>query len=806
MNINIRSSKLSSIVRGGQSGQALFSRSRSLALAIAIFLVSPGLYLFSGDGDGVLRKTYAVSRGKRISTISSISDTTTFVRPTRQLCFEHADESEYCIYDGPLCYDGNDLIVIVDDDDLSRMSSARSSADFNRNELTKSDGFFNERGDQCIDWRLVETKDVCYYHERANRKAPPSAASCSGYNAATHDGGFKTGKAGKEYASACAEATVTTPVRSRLWGPDGRMIRIREFPLSRFQELLPGGKNATTDGFIHMQNVHLGNAFSDLYSDVKGSIPPAITIDSPSSPSITAFDNSSRAYWLDGALYVVGSDDGWMEHLWHGASAMFPLFAAKRHNNTVVHIPRAASGLEKWPRDKSNQHSQRETPNDERHVRIHSAPLHADRGEEDEDAVLINDTEGFVPSSHGYRLTRGGPGVHLPPMDYILVTDKSADRLEKWMSGLWPLLSQPHSSLLFPKRINKDIGDLSSSLLTESVVLFPSTTPSIIGASNTWMCSSKGVFTGIQPRLFTGIADSSAFRLHAWALAGVDVKDQHTHYPPRKIVVLARDFTRELKPHTPMFSLLKATGLTVQWEQKLGKLTFEEQVQLMANAGIVIGAHGAALTNIMFAPSHAAVIELTPHLFNWPLYRKLADAANLFYYRVPAEVVSKDRLHRDSLFLEGDFTEFCEDPQRVSSIDANSLMACNGRSKNSNINIDFEAFILTLISALDDIGCRPRQFSREESQMLFQAQEDMNDPALTTADKMVTIEKARVLAERLGISSDFLEYEAEDETTHKVTPTPPSLFFVQPIQGGRIFNIAAKCSSEESYFNDKMPF
>jgi hypothetical protein len=178
----------------------------------------------------------------------------------------------------------------------------------------------------------------------------------------------------------------------------------------------------------------------------------------------------------------------------------------------------------------------------------------------------------------------------------------------------------------------------------------------------------------------------------------------------------------------------------------------------------------------------------------------LADAANLFYYRVPAEVISKERLHRNSLFLEGDFTELCEDPQRVSSIDANTLMACNGRSKNSNINVDFEAFILTLISALDDIGCRPRQFSREESELFFKAQEDANDPALNSADKMVSIENAMILAKKLGISLEFLENET------KMSNNPPTFFFVQPIQGGRIFNIAAKCSGDQSYFEDKMPF
>ena len=117
----------------------------------------------------------------------------------------------------------------------------------------------------------------------------------------------------------------------------------------------------------------------------------------------------------------------------------------------------------------------------------------------------------------------------------------------------------------------------------------------------------------------------------------------------------------------------------------------------------------------------------------------------------------------------------------------------------------FEAFLFTLVSALDDIGCRPRQFSRDDSRILYQAQEDVHDSTLTNSDKIVIIEKAKDFAKTLGVTSGFLDYETDEELNIKLSSTHPSLFFVQPIRNGRIFNIATKCSGDESYFADKIP-
>jgi hypothetical protein len=50
---------------------------------------------------------------------------------------------------------------------------------------------------------------------------------------------------------------------------------------------------------------------------------------------------------------------------------------------------------------------------------------------------------------------------------------------------------------------------------------------------------------------------------------------------------------------------------------------FETQVKDVASAGLLVGVHGAGMTNLMFLPPNGAVIELFPFRW-WPdMYRRL---------------------------------------------------------------------------------------------------------------------------------------------------------------------------------------
>ena len=75
-----------------------------------------------------------------------------------------------------------------------------------------------------------------------------------------------------------------------------------------------------------------------------------------------------------------------------------------------------------------------------------------------------------------------------------------------------------------------------------------------------------------------------------------------------------------------------------------GTLPFAEQVALFQGASIIVGVHGAALTNLLFAPDEAAFVELSPdrdQLF----YRDLAMAKKMKVAQLAAFI--EDGLPRD---------------------------------------------------------------------------------------------------------------------------------------------------------------
>jgi len=62
-----------------------------------------------------------------------------------------------------------------------------------------------------------------------------------------------------------------------------------------------------------------------------------------------------------------------------------------------------------------------------------------------------------------------------------------------------------------------------------------------------------------------------------------------------------------------------------------GTMTFEEQVSLFNQANVICGAHGAALTNMLFAPPGAHIIEILPDDRRKATYLMLAKSAGHSY-------------------------------------------------------------------------------------------------------------------------------------------------------------------------------
>jgi capsular polysaccharide biosynthesis protein len=85
-----------------------------------------------------------------------------------------------------------------------------------------------------------------------------------------------------------------------------------------------------------------------------------------------------------------------------------------------------------------------------------------------------------------------------------------------------------------------------------------------------------------------------------------------------------------------------------------GELPFADQVKLFAQAGVIVGIHGAGLTNLLWAPPGCTVIELAPaglrdvgyrfsshlcgHLFSTVLCRALEHPRGLAYSDIEVDV------------------------------------------------------------------------------------------------------------------------------------------------------------------------
>jgi Glycosyltransferase 61 len=211
-----------------------------------------------------------------------------------------------------------------------------------------------------------------------------------------------------------------------------------------------------------------------------------------------------------------------------------------------------------------------------------------------------------------------------------------------------------------------------------------------------------------------GVGDAHSFRLMSYAAAGVKIP-AHGSQPPRKITVLGR-FSRGFADMPMILRVLQSTGLPVRVVENLRFLTWAEQVALMADTGILLAAHGGALANVIYMPAHAVVIEAFPYLTFFTMYQRLAQVANLQYYRLrgfrPEPTVitfpNGTKIVKDpwSSYNEADFIHDCEWPHHTSSVDAMLQRSCNGKTKITPIAIDEGSFRGVLDMALDDIECK----------------------------------------------------------------------------------------------------
>ncbi|MFC3879375.1 glycosyltransferase family 61 protein [Algoriphagus namhaensis] len=114
----------------------------------------------------------------------------------------------------------------------------------------------------------------------------------------------------------------------------------------------------------------------------------------------------------------------------------------------------------------------------------------------------------------------------------------------------------------------------------------------------------------------------------------------------RKIYI-SRKFAPKRKSHNvnDVEMLVRKYGFEVIYAEKL---TFKKQLELMSETKVLAGLHGAALTNMLFLPDHASVIELRNKQDSiTQCYFNLASALELPYYYTLNEGDSKNTIVTD---------------------------------------------------------------------------------------------------------------------------------------------------------------
>jgi capsular polysaccharide biosynthesis protein len=103
--------------------------------------------------------------------------------------------------------------------------------------------------------------------------------------------------------------------------------------------------------------------------------------------------------------------------------------------------------------------------------------------------------------------------------------------------------------------------------------------------------------------------------------------------PPRRRLYVTRGVrknTRRVENEAEVLRALAPRGFeTVD----PGSLSVAEQIRLFSEAEVVVGAHGAALTNLVFCPAGAAVVELFPPDYVNVCFWALATAVGGLHYR-----------------------------------------------------------------------------------------------------------------------------------------------------------------------------
>ncbi|XP_057809076.1 alpha-1,3-arabinosyltransferase XAT3-like [Salvia miltiorrhiza] len=242
-------------------------------------------------------------------------------------------------------------------------------------------------------------------------------------------------------------------------------------------------------------------------------------------------------------------------------------------------------------------------------------------------------------------------------------------------------LTSKHTKTL--QRLSKyDVVDIDAQNQT---LCFPGM---IVGlrAHTTDLSIDPSPFSSFSARNFTKLL-RSAYSLERESVRG--------HYRPRMLII-SRARSRRLSNEVEVVELARSLGFECVAQDLRGEI--ESVAKIVNSVDVMVGVHGAGLTNMVFLPENGVVIQITPvglHNFAKQCYGSAEEEMKLKYLEY------KVRLNESSLL--GKYGA-------QSQVYTNPVQFCHKRGfdvckhvflDNQDVNLDLGRFRDTLLKALD---------------------------------------------------------------------------------------------------------
>ena len=646
---------------------------------------------------------------------------------TDQACYIRSDESELCEFNNVVCWDGQGPVAVVPDPVRSAVEHAPDDYskcfDFGNMEPTSFE--FSYCSPFFSNTRQYAYPDDLRGDMRVDHSLPLSFRRWGplGRGDSMHFREVSPWEVFGPRGSSPIESSLSDDLILELHdkgGSPGLHTRIMTAP-STAQEHEDKEREARHRLFLEQLGYNSPEQLADF--EPLFSRPPAheVTVD-----------------WVQGALWFIDSPAFDNYNPFHWVEKLGPLWETQRANGSH-------SIFDDWSQ---------EMRNDDSHWGSH--PLDAHLLWTPLPDASVNLGSRLHPSDCAYRggsrseiechpdsprtSTRIGGFGRLPPQSYLLFASEAVQRASgddentflqlDWNKKMLELMAQPGHKVISP--------GVSASYSKKHL-----------------FCSTRGVMTTIKPRVFSGRSDAYVLRNAAYVKSNIllnneqfkeemkkrrsaDADDNawesmidrvrgeytipsHPRFPPRRILFLIRSGgSRAFANLEEMVQLAQSLmgptlpgslGIpSVQVVEIDSSYSFEDQVRLMSNTGILVAVHGAGLTNSIFLPSGSSVIEIFPWKFVKHTYRYLCSNLGLHYQGIvtleppdPLDMNEETRFASDLVYSEKFFNKCVKNNLSASEFNFQDL--CNAAVSAVETN-----FAATLLIAVPHLSPTPSLF------------------------------------------------------------------------------------------------